>query len=654
MRKEVHKLYLLGLVIVVVWLLLINRLVHIQLLNNKTWSRKSRRQSEQRIDLQGKRGNILDRNGINLAVDLSTSSLAANPREVEHPAKVAVRLSMLTGEPQSLFLRRLENGSSFVWLVRKLNWQMAEGLGSLNLTGIREIEEAKRSFPLGSVAGQLIGGTDVDNRGIEGVEFAFDKHLQGTAGWTVSGVDARGRRLSVFGNVQKGPHDGLDVVLTIDSRYQAIAEEELKAAISLFDARAGTAVIMNPKTGEILAMVSVPSYNPNYPASSNPANRKNKTVTDCFEPGSIFKVVAVSAAIEEGLKKPTDLIFCEDGKMKVAGGIIRDWHSYEWLTLGDVIKHSSNIGAIKIAQTVGEKLLYRYIRAFGFGTRTGIKLPGEAKGIVHHPSSWSGRSLATIAIGQEISATSLQLVTAYGAIANGGYLMKPYILKLISKKNGQLVKKQSPNVVRRVISENTARTLTDILCSVVDSGTGVKAKIEGFSVAGKTGTAQKSRQNSRGYDPQKVICSFVGFLPAEDPQLLCLVSVNEPQENHWAGQVAAPTFRKIASRILSLNDCPIKRKAVTLIASTDSFDYEYAYAVQVENQSEPYPNQTDEAYPMPRIVGMSLRQAVEVLHRQGIEAKILGTGVVLKQTPRAGGEIESGTVCLIEAESGIR
>jgi cell division protein FtsI (penicillin-binding protein 3) len=631
MRKEVYKLYLIGLVIFVVWLFLINRLVHIQLVDNKTWSEKSRRQSEQRIDLQGKRGNILDRNGINLAVDLSTRSLAANPREVEHPAKMAVRLSILTGKPQSLFLRRLKNGSSFVWLARKLNWQVAEGLDSLNLTGVREIEEAKRSFPLGSVAGQLIGGTDVDNRGIEGVEFAFDKYLQGTAGWTVSGVDARGRRLSVFGNVQKGPHDGLDVVLTIDSRYQAIAEEELKAAISLFDAKAGTAVIMNPNTGEILAMVSIPSYDPNHSTSSNLANRKNKAVTDCFEP----------------------VIFCEDGKMKVAGGIIHDWHRYEWLTLGDVIKHSSNIGVIKIAQTVGKKLLYRYIRAFGFGTRTGIRLPGEAKGIVHHPSSWSRRSLATIAIGQEISATSLQLATAYSAIANGGYLMKPYILKLISKKNGQLVRKQSPDVVRRVISEDTARTLTDILCSVVDSGTGVKAKIEGFSVAGKTGTAQKSRQNSRGYDPQKVICSFVGFLPAEDPQLLCLVSIDEPQENHWAGQVAAPTFRKIASRILSLNDCPIKRKAATLIASTDSFNYEYVSGVQAENQSEPYANQTDETYLMPRVVGMSLRQAVEILHRQGIEAKIVGTGVVLKQTPRAGGEIESGKVCLIEAESGI-
>ncbi|MCD6170256.1 MAG: PASTA domain-containing protein [Candidatus Latescibacteria bacterium] len=652
-RVYVAKLYFVALIIVIVWLFLTNRLIHIQLLNGKTYLRKSKRQSEQRISLRGKRGNILDRNGVSLAVDISARSLAANPMEIEHPAKVAACLSTLTEKPESLFLRRLKHKGSFVWLVRKLDWKVARRLDSLNLTEIREIEEAKRNYPLGSVAGQLIGGTDVDNRGIEGVEFAFDKYLQSSTGWAISGVDAWGRKLSIFGNSPKGARDGLNVVLTIDSRYQAIAEEELEAAVRRFEAKAATALIMNPKTGEVLAMASVPSYDPNHPASCNPGNRKNRAIRDCFEPGSIFKVVAISAVLEEGLRNPTDLIFCENGKMKLAGGTIHDWHSYGWLTLKDVIKHSSNIGAIKIAQAVGEKRFYHYIRAFGFGTRTGIGLPGEAKGIVHHPSSWSKRSLATIAIGQEISATPLQLATAYCAIANGGYLMKPYVLKAISSKDGKLIKEQSPEVVRKVVSEKTARTVTEILCDVVESGTGVEAKIEGFSVAGKTGTAQKSRQNGRGYDPQKVICSFVGFLPAEEPQLLCLVSIDEPQKNHWAGQVAAPTFNRIISRILSLNDCPIRGKSVTLAVRTDSL-ISSPLEIQIKNQSRAYENQRDGGHLMPRVTGMSLREAVDLLHRQRIEVKIVGTGVVRRQIPPAGVKVKAGTVCLIEAESGLQ
>ena len=539
------------------WVILAGNLFRIQVLRGAEYAEDARGQHERRKALEAMRGRVLDRNGEELAINLRSSSFAADPARVDEPALVSRRVSRLTGRSQPGLLRTLQSQGSFVWVARKTEPDVAQAMRAWGHPALWEIIETVRWYPFGSLAGQVVGFTNVDNRGIEGAELSFNDRLNGRPGWHTVSVDGRGYVLANAASPDCVPEHGDNVVLTIDTRYQQILEEELEQAVGSFRAESGMGVLVHPKTGEILAMANVPLCDPNRVWEYKRELRKNRTVTDVYEPGSVFKIVTAAAVIEEGAMDSSTVIFCENGRMKVAGGVIHDSHPYDSLTFRQVIKHSSNIGTIKAARRVGGGAVYKHARLFGFGTKTGVRLPGEVPGMLSHPSRWSRRSLDTIAMGHEISATALQLAVAYSAVANGGLLMRPKIVQSVLRPSGTLVYRSEPEVVRRVISEETAHVLVDMLIDVVQGGTGVNAHIEGVEIGAKTGTAQRVRENGRGYSDD-FISTFAGFLPARDPELVCVVVLDSPKEAHFSSQVAAPTFRRIMQRILALKDPPVR------------------------------------------------------------------------------------------------
>ncbi len=539
------------------WLALAGRLFYIQVWKSDYYTQRARQQHERRISINGLRGHILDRKGVQLTANLSSYSLAADPSRVEdeEKRKIAYSICRVTGDEPSSFLNRLSTEQTFVWLKRKIDKMSTDGMGLENVAGLYKFKEMKRVYPRGTLAGHLIGHTDIDSNGIEAAELMYDDYLGGTPGWMVFQIDGHGQTLPYTMEITERPQNGKDVVLTIDAIYQAIAEDELQRTVEKYNAKSGTVVIMAPKTGEILAMANVPLYNPNSPSLEF---ARNRAITDLYEPGSTFKIVAAAAALERGVTGPEEMIFCENGQMSVPGGPVRDSHKYGWLSFREVIGNSSNIGMIKVAQRLGDEWLYKYGVIFGFGNRTGIDLPGEAGGVLRSPSEWSGRSLASVTIGQEVSVTVLQMATAYSAVANGGVLMRPFVLKSVVDGDKKVIKKTKPQAIRTIMSQDKAQTLTDLLRECVLRGTGIKAQIEGVDIAGKTGTAQRASEHRRGYAKGEFIASFVGFLPAADPELVCIVVVDRPEGAHWGGEVGAPAFKRIVEQILNSSNPPVE------------------------------------------------------------------------------------------------
>jgi len=561
------------------WAFLAGHLFRIQVWRGAEYADDARGQHERRKALEAMRGRLLDRNGEELAINLRSSSFAANPARVGEPGIISRQISTLTGRSPRVLLRALQKPGSFVWLVRKTEPDVAQTIRAWDHPGLWEIIETVRWYPFGALAGQAIGFTDLDNRGIEGAELSFNDRLDGRPGWHTVSVDGRGYVLANSISPDCVPEHGDNVVLTIDARYQQILEEELDQAVRNFKARSGMGVLMHPKTGEILAMANVPLCDPNRFWVYKTGLRKNRTITDVYEPGSVFKIVTAAAVIEEGVMDSNTVVFCENGRMKVAGGVIRDAHEYGSLTFREVVEHSSNIGTIKAARRAGDGAIYTYARLFGFGAKTGVGLRGEVSGVLRHPSSWSRRSLDTIAMGHEVSVTALQLAAAYSAVANGGLLMRPRILQSVLRPEGTLVYRSEREIVRRVISEETARVLVDFLVGVVQNGTGVNAHIEGVEIGAKTGTAQRVREHGRGYSDD-FISTFVGFLPARDPELVCVVVLDSPKGAHFSSQVAAPTFRRIMHRILNLKDPPVRFYREATVAGIPRASVPYSSSVE--------------------------------------------------------------------------
>lgn len=544
---------------VLLWAVLVYRLVVLQIIQGELYAAKAKRQHERKVPLEARRGRLLDHIGERLAINLRASSFVADPSQVEAPQQVAAQFAAVTGQSRDRLLGLLTSDRAFVWLARKVEGAQADRIRAMGLPGVRELEETRRYYPLGTLAGQVLGRANVDQVGIEGCELAFEGRLKGLTGWTILQLDARGGAFQDPRGIGVAPQDGEDLVLTLDAVCQAVVEEELGYALETFKAKGAIGVVMVPSTGEILAMANVPLYDPNRPIRGDISVMRNRVITDPYEPGSTFKVVAASAALEEGTQRPDDRIFCENGAMAVPGGAVRDTHPHGWLTFREVIERSSNIGTIKVARGAGAQALYRYARAFGFGEATGIDLPGEAPGEVKGPSAWSSRSIYAVPIGYEVSVTPLQIAAAYGAIANGGLRMRPHLLKAVLDPEGAaLVEEVAPQPLGRAISEGTAQTVTEFLVGVVERGTGTKAEIDGLPVAGKTGTAKKPLEGGRGYAVDRFVSSFVGFTPAYRPQLLCLVIVDEPRGGRYTGgEVAAPTFRRIVERLRALRRVPI-------------------------------------------------------------------------------------------------
>ncbi|MDD5252295.1 MAG: penicillin-binding transpeptidase domain-containing protein [Candidatus Omnitrophota bacterium] len=541
-------------------LLCVGRLLFIQIFRSSYLTSIAKKQHNQFVELEPRRGTIYDCNLKAQAFNLSMDSLYAEANTIKDRDKenIIEKLLPILGVDRAYLRDRLYRKKSFIWLARKLPPEKSEAIKALKLKGLGFMKETKRIYPNSYLASHIIGFSGMDNVGLEGIERDFNKYLKGTAGWAIFLRDARQKKLDIWEKMVL-PVDGQDLVLTIDEVIQYIAERELDKAFKTFHAKGASIIVMDPHTGRILAMASRPSYDLNDYSSANKDSMRNRSICDLFEPGSVFKIVTASAALEEKKITEEDKIFCENGSYKVGGHILHDHRSHGVLTFREVIEESSNIGTVKVAQLLGADTVYKYLKDFGFGSKLGIDLSGEISGMIKPPRAWSKTSISAIPIGQEVGVTALQLASAISVIANGGQLMKPYVIDSVRDEQGRIIKQNKPVLIRKVISVDTAMRIKKILTGAVEEGTGKLAKVSGFSAAGKTGTAQKLEPNG-AYSHSKFVASFIGFAPAEDPLLAIVVTVDEPHPYYFGGVVAAPVFQKVAGdaiRYIKGNEIPI-------------------------------------------------------------------------------------------------
>jgi cell division protein FtsI (penicillin-binding protein 3) len=596
---------------------------------------------------------------------------------VEKPDETASKLAEVLGEDRAIIRKKLTSNKPFVWVKRKVEKQRAAMIG--DMPGVGTIEESKRSYPGGYLASHLIGFAGMDNCGLEGIELLYDRYLRGVPGWLSSKEDARGREIAALRRTDAAAREGRALVLTADEVIQHIVERELDRAYSMkpsgdngkLRVKAVTVIVMKPQTGEILALANRPTFDPANLGFSTFDERRNRAVTDIFEPGSSFKIIPAAAALEEKLFQPDDMIFCENGSFRVPGHTIHDVHPYGWLTFSQVVEKSSNIGLAKIGHGLSKMTLYRYIRRFGFGERTGCDLPGETPGLLRHPKRWSKLCKYTVCFGQGVAVNSMQLVSAFSAIANGGVLMRPRVVRSVIDSNGDVLRRFEPEERRRVISPGTARALTGMLIRVVESGTGKAARVPGYRVAGKTGTAQKVDENG-AYSHTRFVSSFVGYVPAYKPEIAVLVVVDEPcakPSRCYGGSVAGPVFRRIAAQTLKYlgippqdaqrrfvevgvttqaSDCAVTEPAKIIAVNADSY-----YEAEAEFQGREYTvikhgeDVERVQIQMPDVCGLTMREVLRTLSPYGLRIKFRGSGIAVSQSPRAGREIHPGAKCLV-------
>ncbi len=518
--------------------------------------------TEGTLKLEPRRGTIYDRNGKEMAISVWKESLYANTKEIENPGKIAVKLSGILHVSKRTLEKKLRSGKSFVWLRRQIGTVEKEKIAALNVRGLYFKREFSRVYPYEDVAGQVLGFTGLDGHGLEGVELFYDSYLRGKADSLSVLWDAL-RKPIAKSTLSDNGLAGNSICLTIDTQIQFYAEKELKKAIRKFEAESGEVIVLDPRNGEILAMAVYPSFNPNNFRCSRPDQWRNRAITDCFEPGSTFKVILFASALESNLFKPRDIIFCENGSFRVSNHVVHDVHPRGWLTVADVMKYSSNIGAVKIGEKVGKKRFYSWIKKFGFGERTGVDLPGEAQGVVRNPCKWTKVDMAAACFGQGISVTPLQMTLAMACVANGGKKLVPHVMKKIVSPEGKVIKTYGEPTPKMILRPATSRALKALLRRVVqDGGTGVRAAIAGYSVAGKTGTSQSYDVKSCSYDNRRGTASFVGFAPCDEPKFVVGVFIHNPKKGCYGGVVSGPVFREVCVRALLYVGIPPKTKMV--------------------------------------------------------------------------------------------
>ncbi len=606
------------------------RAFELQTLDAQVLRSKAQGQHIKTFKRRAERGGIYDRNQNELAVSLDVDSIYANPARIIEPVKTAKELAPIVGLKNKEVLKKLKSKKSFVWVKRQADITDTQRKTIKAIAGIDTLKKSRRYYPNRQIAANILGFEGIDAKGLEGIELYYDEYLKGRARKVKGERDARGRTL-LYEDVEKTAITrGMNVTLTIDKTVQHITERALAKAVTRGNAKGGTAVVMDPATGEILAMAALPTYDPNNFHRTKPSSWRNRAVTDIFEPGSVMKGFLLAAVLEEGVADEKKIFFCENGKYKVADRTFHDTKKHAWLTLAQIIKYSSNIGAAKVGRDLGEEGLYRYYKRFGFGEKTGIDLPGEGRGIFRHHTNWSRVSLETLAFGQGISVNAVQLTTAMAAIANGGYLMKPYILKNVSDMDGNIVLEGKPKVVNRVVSEETATRTTEVLKRVTESeGTGRNAAVEGFSVAGKTGTAQKADPKKAGYKKNAYVASFLGFVPANDPKLVIFVAVDEPEAYrgyHTGGIFAAPVFKEIAEQTLSYKGIFPEGKEL-------GEDSPPVYEVRAIPSPDSAPVKKGR---VPNFKGKSMRMVLRMTDSIGADLEVNGSGIAYNQLPVSG------------------
>lgn len=550
------------------------RLVYLQIFRYGTFEQRAQHQQQRTEEVSARRGIIFDRNGHELAMSINVDSVFAVPAEMPKPASTISLIARITKQDPRELLAKCEAAKTFCWLARKPDPEISARIKSLNLRGVYFQKESKRYYPKNELAAQVLGYVGMDDAGLSGIERVYEDRLHGRPGQMLISVDAHKKW---FGSVEKQPQPGQNVVLTIDDKIQYIAERELAAAIQQTHAIAGTVVVENPRTGEILALANQPTFNPNLSREITPEKLKNHAVSDVYEPGSTFKLVTISGALEEKLTRPDEVFDCQMGSIVYNGRRIHDSRPHGLLTVADVLAESSDVGSIKIGLRLGEDRFYKYIRGFGFGQQTGIELPGETRGLTKPVSRWSKVSIAAISMGQEIGITPLQLVGLISTMANDGIYVPPRIVAATSQPQStpQMIAFHPVNE-HRVISSFTAAEMRQMMQGVVLHGTGTKARLIGYSSAGKTGTAQKVDPATHAYSHTKYIATFAGFAPVNNPVVTIAVVLDSAVGLHQGGQVSAPVFTRIAQQVLEYlhtpNDLEIPASRQVLLAQKKAND----------------------------------------------------------------------------------
>jgi cell division protein FtsI/penicillin-binding protein 2 len=659
---------------IAVLLVIYGKLFIVQVVNGAKYQIVAKKKYESKISLKPLRGLILDRKMNPLVSNANMYSFAADPNIVQDKESVANLFSSIFNKDKSFYLEKLNSpNSAFVWLERRIDNKYDSLIKNINVPGVIKLNEAHRVFNYGTVASQITGFTDIDNEGISGIELNSNDELSGEDGYVIMQKDGLNRVRPAVEYPRVEPKNGNNIVLTIDMVVQQIIEEELTSGININNAQGGKCVVMNVKTGELLGMYSLNSH-----SDSNGQGNNNKiaSITDLYEPGSTFKLVTASGSLEEGIENKFSVIQTQGGYIEIAGKKIEDSHKASSLTFQQVIEMSSNVGTIKVANLLGPIRFYKYARDFGFGISTGIQLPGEMRGFLKRPVDFTNSSISYMAIGYEVLITALQLANAYNCVANNGILLKPSIIKSELSFDGKIVNTNKIVQVRRVISESTARTLTELLEGVVDRGTGTEAKIDNMRVAGKTGTAKKYLNGK--YDETHYTSSFVGFFPADNPKILIAVIVDAPLAGQiYGGKVAAPLFKKISERLISVNyledlDVPnqieqqqnnfdntapdkLNLENFSIVDALEiikekKMDFEiigpkekcFVKKQEIVNDNSKQKiilytdNNNIDKNTVPDFTGMSIRQCINIISNMNMECKVFGSGKIVRQNPAPG------------------
>ncbi len=670
-------LFIWGVVIIV-------RLFILQVVHYGEWMQRAQRQQQHTAEISPQRGIIYDRNGQELAMTVQVDSVFAVPSEVPDQKTTATMLATLTGDDPDSVLERMQSQRNFAWVARKVDGETASRIKSLNLRGIYFQKELKRFYPKRMLAAQVLGYVGMEDTGLAGIEHLYQSQLNGVKGRVVITMDARRKTLQ---HVEHPPEPGANVVLTIDEKIQYIAEKELAQAMQETQALSGTVVVQNPRTGEILALANAPSFNPNLSHDITPEKLKNHAVSDVYEPGSVFKTVTYSSAFEEKLAKPEEIINCDPGYIMVGGIRIRDSHHIGTVTLEKAYAESSDVGAVKMALRLGPERFYKHMQLYGFGQLTNVELPGETRGLVRNPSRWAASSIGSMAIGQEVGVTPLQVVSMMSAVANDGIYSLPRIVASVTRPNQKYQRIEfHPQGQRRVLSSYTSAIMRRLTEEVVLEGTARRAILDGYTSAGKTGTAQKIDPRTHAYSKTDYVASFVGFAPVNNPALTIAVILDSPRGLHQGGQVSAPVFKRVAEQVLAYyavpHDVEPKSNAARrfLVARAAEGDTEDAQphvpgemaeleSVVALSQTPAVPVAAAPASPplrlpenaktdarggtvvldvggsstVPSLQGLSMRGAVEAARKAGFELQIVGSGTAREQQPPPGSYLPPGS-----------
>jgi cell division protein FtsI (penicillin-binding protein 3) len=672
-------------IFLLVWcLVIVVRLTVLQVLHYGQWVQRARRQQQRTVEISPQRGIIYDRNGQELAMTVQVDSVFAVPSEISDQKNTATILAKVIGEDPDSVLERIQAQRNFAWIARKVDGDTAERIRLLGLHGIYFQKELKRFYPKRSLAAQVLGYVGMEDTGLAGIEHAYQSQLNGEAGRVVITMDARRKW---FGHLEHPPEPGANVVLTIDEKIQFIAEKELEQAMQETQALSGTVVVQNPRTGEILALANSPSFNPNLSREITPEKLKNHAVSDVYEPGSVFKTVTYSSVFEEKLARPEEVINCDPGYIMVGGIRIRDSHHIGTVTLERAYAESSDVGAVKMALRLGPDRFYQHIQAYGFGQLTNIELPGETRGLVRNPKRWAASSIGSMAIGQEVGVTPLQVVSMMSSVANDGIYSLPRIVAGVTPPNeGYQRIEFHPQAQRRVISSYTAAIMRRLTEEVVMDGTARRAILDGYTSAGKTGTAEKVDPRTHAYSKTDYVASFVGFAPVNNPAITIAVILDTPHGLHQGGQVSAPVFKRVAEQVLAYygvphdvepKNNPARRALLARAPEGDTEDeqphapgglleletlataptasataaasvptaqgLQVPAAARIDSRGGTVVLDVGGGSTVPSLLGLSMRGAIESARKAGFELQIVGSGTAREQQPPPGAYLPPGS-----------